>query len=400
MLKRIQSGSNYDSSPTSPTYHSSGGSNSSSSSSASSSSNNRDKQQEQFRKILSVLIKKPGNGECADCTEARPVWCSATFGTFICLRCAGIHRSLGSHISFVRSAEMDKWDEKHVKIMQLMGNERAKQYFECNLPEDKKKPARIDSTQVVEQYIKEKYVNLKYVPKKEDGKKMTFKEFLELAKQHDEPNEDDTLPQQKKKKEKSEKSEKSEKTTVKKKKVKKVVADESSSSPTTTTSKKKTETTVEDLIGITTLSPSSTQNLTSIDDFMSDIISPITPSMNEIPTPVSATDNTLLGFLSDKFSLIDLGSSNAGTTKGSASPTVSPNVVSNNTSSTITETTAPKKKTVKKSVKPIKTKKQESSDNEDEDSADEYDAIFQKTTTQKAASQDEKKNAILDLWGH
>ena len=37
---------------------------------------------------------------------------------------------MGVHISFVRSADMDKWKPSEIKAMQVGGNERAKQFAE------------------------------------------------------------------------------------------------------------------------------------------------------------------------------------------------------------------------------------------------------------------------------
>ena len=36
----------------------------------------------------------------------------------MCLDCSGIHRSLGVHLTFVRSAEMDKW-KRHELVSML-----------------------------------------------------------------------------------------------------------------------------------------------------------------------------------------------------------------------------------------------------------------------------------------
>ena len=48
-----------------------------------------------------------GNDICADCSQKDPVWSSLNFGTLICIECSGIHRNLGTHVSKVRSLELD-----------------------------------------------------------------------------------------------------------------------------------------------------------------------------------------------------------------------------------------------------------------------------------------------------
>lgn len=37
-------------------------------------------------------------------------------GIFLCMRCAGLHRKLGTHISKVKSLSMDKWDNAQVDV--------------------------------------------------------------------------------------------------------------------------------------------------------------------------------------------------------------------------------------------------------------------------------------------
>ncbi|KAJ3864949.1 ArfGap-domain-containing protein [Lentinula novae-zelandiae] len=73
------------------------------------------------KKILMELSKREDlkNKVCADCTNPNPQWASLSFGTFICLQCAGLHRGFGVHTSFVRSISMDTWQDEQVKRMQL-----------------------------------------------------------------------------------------------------------------------------------------------------------------------------------------------------------------------------------------------------------------------------------------
>lgn len=85
---------------------------------------------EAFRKILEA---DPECRKCFECDTAHPQWCDVLHGTFICIDCSGIHRSLGVHLSFVRSSTMDSWsDWKPEKLRQMAigGNRRARLYFE------------------------------------------------------------------------------------------------------------------------------------------------------------------------------------------------------------------------------------------------------------------------------
>jgi len=63
-----------------------------------------------------------GNNKCADCGDPFPEWASINLGIFICIQCAGVHRSLGTHISQVRSLTLDQWDSDVVQFMRETGN--------------------------------------------------------------------------------------------------------------------------------------------------------------------------------------------------------------------------------------------------------------------------------------
>ena len=77
-------------------------------------------------------LELPGNLECADCTSKGPRWASVKLGCWMCIRCSGIHRSLGVHISFVRSVNLDSWTEAQVEFMEKWGNTRCNALYAAN----------------------------------------------------------------------------------------------------------------------------------------------------------------------------------------------------------------------------------------------------------------------------
>lgn len=81
------------------------------------------------RRKLLQLQKEGVNKQCCDCQSPNPQWASPKFGIYICLECAGIHRSLGVHISFVRSITMDQFKDDELVRMEHGGNDKFNQYM-------------------------------------------------------------------------------------------------------------------------------------------------------------------------------------------------------------------------------------------------------------------------------
>ena len=113
----------------------------------------------------SQLVKRlkllPDNRECADCHEKRPEWASSKLGIFICLNCSGIHRNLGTHISFVRSCTLDSWTDEQANVMRMIGNRRANEYWEYKLPKNFQRPKSSNRAEM-EDFIRRKYVDREF----------------------------------------------------------------------------------------------------------------------------------------------------------------------------------------------------------------------------------------------
>ncbi|XP_069394407.1 stromal membrane-associated protein 1-like isoform X11 [Paralichthys olivaceus] len=117
---------------------------------------------EQHQAILSTLLREDDNKYCADCEAKGPRWASWNLGVFMCIRCAGIHRNLGVHISRVKSVNLDQWTSEQIQSMVDMGNSRARQLYEAHLPESFRRP---QTDQAVEVFIRDKYERKKYFDK-------------------------------------------------------------------------------------------------------------------------------------------------------------------------------------------------------------------------------------------
>ncbi|KAI7864651.1 putative GTPase activating protein for Arf-domain-containing protein [Spinellus fusiger] len=111
---------------------------------------------EKHARILKELLQKPANKYCADYTR----WASWNLGLFVCIRCSGVHRSMGTHISkAVKSVDLDTWIPEQVENMIKWGNERANLYWEAHLSDKQPQEGNIDM------WIRTKYEQKKWAMK-------------------------------------------------------------------------------------------------------------------------------------------------------------------------------------------------------------------------------------------
>ncbi|XP_069119621.1 centaurin-gamma-1A-like isoform X9 [Argopecten irradians] len=104
-----------------------------------------------------------GNSACADCGAPSPDWASLNLGTLICIECSGIHRNLGTHLSRVRSLDLDEWPPDLTKVMISIGNSTANSVWEAHL-KGKTKPSPSSPREEKERWIRAKYDTKEFLP--------------------------------------------------------------------------------------------------------------------------------------------------------------------------------------------------------------------------------------------
>lgn len=110
------------------------------------------------QKRLEQLLSQSGNKICADCGSPDPKWVSISFGVFICIKCSGVHRSLGVHLTKVLSIKLDEWTDEQVNtLIDLGGNTAANKKYEAFIPDDYQKPKSDASIEERSDFIRRKY---------------------------------------------------------------------------------------------------------------------------------------------------------------------------------------------------------------------------------------------------
>uniref|UniRef100_A0A669CU24 ArfGAP with GTPase domain, ankyrin repeat and PH domain 2 n=1 Tax=Oreochromis niloticus TaxID=8128 RepID=A0A669CU24_ORENI len=112
---------------------------------------------------LQAIRNAKGNSQCVDCEAPNPTWASLNLGALICIECSGIHRNLGTHLSRVRSLDLDDWPGELTQVLAAIGNHMANSIWE-SCTQGRTKPTPSATREERESWIRAKYEQRAFVP--------------------------------------------------------------------------------------------------------------------------------------------------------------------------------------------------------------------------------------------
>ncbi|KAK8138388.1 PH domain-containing protein [Apiospora sp. TS-2023a] len=115
--------------------------------------------------LQSLRDNDQGNCWCADCGSGSKVeWVSINLAIILCIECSGIHRSLGTHISKVRSLTLDitSFTPDIIELLMLVGNRVSNMVWESRL-EPQVRPGPQATREQRLRFITAKYVDRAFV---------------------------------------------------------------------------------------------------------------------------------------------------------------------------------------------------------------------------------------------
>jgi len=106
---------------------------------------------------------KKGNDRCADCSSRDTTWVVLDYGILVCINCAASHRALGTHISKVRSTELDRFADPELDWIFAMGNDKSNSVWEASVPSGMRRPVADAPDCIRRRWLRAKYDEQQFV---------------------------------------------------------------------------------------------------------------------------------------------------------------------------------------------------------------------------------------------
>lgn len=114
-------------------------------------------------KTLENIRKNGGNKSCFDCGEKGVTYVVPKYGIFICSRCSGIHREIGSK---VKGLGVSNFSEKEISLLQDIGNDNAHEIWMAKFNSSKDKLPKVNDENSIKEHLKLKYIEKKWYQSK------------------------------------------------------------------------------------------------------------------------------------------------------------------------------------------------------------------------------------------
>jgi stromal membrane-associated protein len=107
--------------------------------------------------LLAIQKSDPYNKKCVDCSANGPTFIDVKFGSFLCTRCSGLHRELGTDFCRVKSVSLDNLSTEELSLFTFTkGNTYVNSVYEA-VDAKYLKPFPESEIDKVREFIRRKY---------------------------------------------------------------------------------------------------------------------------------------------------------------------------------------------------------------------------------------------------